>query len=402
MGLTRTSDYVQPTFETVIEHVHGIILTRGRRHNHAKKALDILFALVKKTSIPLVNGAWINMLLKSAARQDMDDEKFILFMRLSARRKEADAAADVETPFDQENIHIRGGINLPSQREPVPSEIPTPDCILFSKVMQNIRTCIIADSGWQDEAVYGGLIAIKDIPRLGSFLPEIDSLLTLSKAMEKEESKLPRVRKAAYDVVLAARDGWLKSVGLRGTLEDLDIPRKLHSVVIETGRSDHQCSFLEMIEILAEDRFWHPYLREAMDIWLPFRHEGPGHVLRILTTVGEMLVPECEGSKHPLDRSLEKHVEEEWESVPGRFMKDLTADRLRPLAEVTKQFKELLLTESDRKMVLGAVERVIPSLEKRREDGYDGLGEDIRGIVSELLETLRIPVQSTSRRLAHR
>jgi hypothetical protein len=54
-----------------------------------------------------------------------------------------------------------------------------------------------------------------------------------------------RVRKAAYDIVLVARDGWLKSPDLRQTLESLDFPRKLHSVVIETGRSDHQRSFLD-------------------------------------------------------------------------------------------------------------------------------------------------------------
>ena len=398
MGLTGTSDYLQPTFRTVIEHIHDIVLTRGRRHNHANKALGILFDLVKKTSIPLVDGAWITGLLNSAAGGAMDDETFILFMRLSARRKE-EAAPDMKTSSSQEPVHATGGVTGSiSHGGNVSSETPIAGDTLFNKIMDNVQN-FIKEASWHDEAMYGGLVAIGDIPGLGTCLPTVKSIEALSKAMEKGDKPL-RVRKAAYDVVLVSRHGWLKSADLREALENLDIPRKLHSVVIETGRSDHQCLrlFLEMIEILAEDRFWHPYLRKAMDIWLPFRHEGPGHVLRILTTVGEMLVPECEGSKHPLDRSLEKHVEEEWERVPGRFMKDLTADRLRPLAEITKQLKELLLTESDRKMVLGAVERVIPSLEKRREDGYDGPGEDIRNIINGLLEVLQSPVRPAKRR----
>jgi hypothetical protein len=205
-----------------------------------------------------------------------------------------------------------------------------------------------------------------------------------------EKDKPFRVRKAAYDVILAARDGWLRSAELRPTLEDLDFPRKLHSVVIETGRSDFQVSFLEMMEILSEDRYWHPYLRKAMDIWLPFHHEGRDQVLRILTTVGELLPPGHDGSNGPsLDKSLDKVVEDEWAGVPGRLPMDLTADRLEPLAEVTKQFKELFFTESNRKAVLAAVERVIPALEKRRDDGYEGPGEDVRGIVDDLLGTMK-------------
>ena len=396
--LTWGSDYCQQTFKTVIEHIHGIILSRGRRRRYAEKALGILFTLVKKTTLPLVDAAWINELLKSAAGGDMDDEKFTLFMRFNARRKEEEAIADVGATPGQDRVHIQGGINSPIHGETVPSESPTPEYTLFNKIMQNVRTCIGKESGSQDEAVYGGLIAIKDIPRLGTCLPEGDSLQTLSKAMEKEESKPLRVRKAAYDIVVVARDGWLKSTALRSILEDLDIPRKLHSVVIETNRPHHQRSFLEMMEILSEDRYWHPYLRGAMDIWLPLRHEGQGHVLRILAAVGELLLPGWDGSKPP-DKPLEKIVEDEWAGVPGRLVMDLTADRLKPLAEVTKQVKELLFTESDRRSVLGVVERVVPSLEKRRDDGYDGPGEDIRCIVGDLIEMLRIP---TGRRPAYR
>ena len=381
VGLTGVSDYLQPTLKTVIEHIHGIILARGRRHRHAENALDILVTLAEKAPFPLVDGTWIMGLLRSAAGGGMDDKKFILFMRLNARRKEEEVVTDVS------------------------SEAPIAEDTLFSKIMHNIRVCIEEEGGWRDEAVYGGLIAIRDIPGLGSCLPKAESLETLSKAMEKgearegtkSENKPFRIRKAAHDVIVVARDGWLKSAELRPMLEDLDIPRKLHSVVIETGHFDHQRSFLEMIEILSEDRYWHSYLRKATEIWLPFRHEEPDRVLRILTTIGELLIPGSGGSETPLDRSLEKLVGEEWARVPGRPVQDVTAVRLKPLAEITEQFNELLFAEDDRRAVLGVVEQVIPSLERRREDGYNGPGDDIRDIVNDLLEVLRSPVQSTRR-----
>jgi hypothetical protein len=44
------------------------------------------------------------------------------------------------------------------------------------------------------------------------------------------------------------------------------------------------------------------------------------------------------------------------------------------------QLKELLFTKSGRRAVLAVVDQVIPSLEKRRDDGYAGPGEDIREI----------------------
>ena len=246
--------------------------------------------------------------------------------------------------------------------------------------------------------MYGGLIAIRDIPGLRTCLPGAEFLETLSKAMEGEtegENEKPfRVRKAAYDVILAARDGWLRSAELRPVLEEFDIPRKLYKVVIETGHSDYQRSFLEMTEILSEDRYWHPYLREAMDIWLPLHHEGPVHALRILTRVGELLLPGRDG--YNVDKPLEKVLEEEWAAVPGRLPMELAVDLLEPLAEVTKQFKELFFTESERMAVLVVVEHVIPSLEKRRDDNYSGPGDDIRHIIGNLLRILREPVQSSS------
>ena len=396
--LTRDSDYFAPTFKIVVEHIHGTVLNpglqlrvlnQGRQRRYANTALEILLALVKKTTLPLVDSAWINDLLKSAACGNIPDDTFFILLRLSARRTEEDAVADWEMPY-----HVQHGEVDPLS----PGE--TPEYTLLARVSQSVKTCSAQGDGWQDDAVYGGLIAIRDIPGLESCLPKVEFLQTLSKAMEKEEdmgeNKSFRVRKAAYDVVLVARNGWLRSADLRQTLEDLDLPKKLHSVVIETGRSDHQRSFLEMVEILSEDRYWHPYLRNVMDIWLPLRHEGPAHALRILASVGELLLPGRDG--YNVDKPLEKVVEDEWAGVPGRPVMDLTADRLEPLAEVTKRFKELLFTESDRRAVLAVVEQVIPSLERRRDDGYDGPGDDIRSIVGDLLRKLRAPIQSSSRR----
>ena len=435
--LIGDSNYFVSTFKAVVEHIHGIVLAKGRRRRHAEKALEILVTLVKKTPpplvdapLPLIDGAWITQLLRRAAEKKedtekkddaekpddpkkpddadkMDDEKFTLFLRLSARRKEEEPAPDAKTPTDAtEDTTIS-----PPHEGNVPPEAPVSADILFTKIMRNVRTCTQGRGGWHDEAVYGGLIAIRDIPGLGTCLPGPESLQTLSKAMEKEagdqsESKPFRVRKAAYNVILAAREGWLKSKDLRETLESLDIPRKLHSVVTETGNPNHQRSFLEMIEILAEaeDKYWHSYLRKAMHIWLPLHHDGPSHVLHILITVGELIAPGCEGSRPPLDKPLEKFIEDEWLAVPGRLVQDLTADRLEPLAEATAQFKRQLSAnrDSDRRAIQSAVEKVVPALERRREQGYDGPGAEIRKIIDELLRVLQSPAaQSTRPRSVH-
>ena len=389
--LIENSDYVGTTFKLVVEHIHNMILARGPRCYHAETALEIIHTLVKKTILPLVDASWINGLLGSASRGNMDDDTFTWFLRLSARRNEEDFAVDVELPAGQGYTHIQTGEMDPQSPGAIASpEITTPEYSLFIKVLQNVQACSEKDGGWQDEIVCGGLIAMKDIPRLGTFFPGRDFLGTLFRAMEKTQPF--RVRKTTYDIVLAAREEWLRSTELRPVLEDLDFPKQLHSIVIETGHSDHQRSFLMMMEILSEDRYWHPYLRGAMEIWLPFRHEGPDQVISILTRVGELPLRRYYGS--PLDGFLEQLVESEWAGVPGRALVDLTADRLKPLVEITAQFKELLFTEVDRKAVLSVVEQVIPGLEKRSEGGYEGPGEDIRGMVGTLVEILRVPTQS--------
>ena len=136
-----------------------------------------------------------------------------------------------------------------------------------------------------------------------------------------------------------------------------------------------------------------------MDVWLSFRHEGPGQVLYILARICELPLLEYDGPDlPPFDRFLGKLVEDEWARVPGRPVRELTADRLEPLAEVTKRFNELSFPESERRAVLAAVEQVIQSLEERRDGGYDGPGGDTRSVIDDLLGVLRMPMQSTSRR----
>ena len=381
MVLIKHSDCIMRAFKMVVEYIHGLVLTRSHRHRDTKTtALEILLTLVKAATFPLVDAAWINELLKSAAGGDMDDDTFSLFLGLSARRKEENAAVS----SGRDHIRTEGGI--------ISLEIANSEYPLFTKILQSVKIHSELEDGWQDDAVYGGLVAMRDIPQLGSFHPDRDFLGTLSKAMER--SKPLRVRKAAYDVILVAQDGWLKSTGLCQTLKDLDFPRQLHGVVIETGGPDRQHSFLVMMETLSRDECWHSYLRRTMDVWLPFRHEGPRQVLHILFHVGGLSLPEYDDSNlSPLDGFLGKLVVDEWARVPGRPLKDLTANHLEPLAEVTKRFREVLFTESKRRAALATVGRVIPSLEKRRDRGYEGPGEDVRSIIHDLLRILRVPVQ---------
>ena len=398
--MTGDSVYFASTFKEVVEHTCRVVLSKGRRQRYAKTALEILLNLAKKTPFPFVDPAWIDSLLIRAAWKKMDDVSFIVLLRLSALRKTDEAATESRTTMGHDGDYIEkdevdpGGI--------VTSENQTPEYALLEQVLQNVGYCGAQEDGWEDDAVYGGLIALKDLPGLRLCDPKEEFIRMLSRAMEKREAKEEkdkpfRIRKAAYDVVLAVQDKWLRSADLRRTLEEVDFPRRLHSVVTEPLRSDHQRSFLKMIEILSEDRYWHSYLRKAMDIWLPLHHEGPHHALRILRSVGEFRLLEPED--YNVDKPLEKVVEEEWEAVPGRYPMDLTADLLGPLAEVTQQFKRLsFFTEIDRKAVLAAVEQVVPSLVKRRDEGYGGPDGELRGIIEDLLKVLREPIQTSSRR----
>ena len=408
--LTGDSEYFVSTFKAVVGHIHDHVMTRGRRRRHAKTALEILLLLIKKTTTTPIDAGWINDLLESGARGNMDDNTFTMFLKLSARRNEEDTTtADGGTTPCEGYFH---GFGLdPQSPGGIESPVtPNQEHPLFVKISQNVQSRSERQGGWQDDAVYGGLVAMRDIPQLGLYLPDSNFLETLSKAMRKgekgegsekgekcEENKPFHVRKAVYDVILAARVGWLKSPELRQKLEELDFPRQLHCIVLETGRSDYQRSFLVMMEILSEDGYWHSYLRRSMDIWLPLRHEGPDHVLRIFSRVSDIPLPDYDGSNPPLDNFLEKLVEVEWAGVPGRPTTDLAPDRLEPLVEVTARSRELLFSDIGRRAVLAVVEQVIPALERRRDDGYEGPGVDMYGIVDTLQGVLRTPA-STIRR----
>ena len=396
VDLTGGSDYFESTFRKVVEHVCKMVFSKGRRQRYAETALEILLDLVKKAPFPFVDGAWIDDLLEKVASRNMDDEGFAVLLKLSALRKTDDARTDPEQSVGHDYSFIERGGACPGGI--VTSENPTPKYALLDRVLRNVDICSAQMDGWKDDAVYGGLIAVRGLPGLRFCDPKPEFILTLSRAMEKletgrknRENKPFRVRKAAYDVVLAVQDRWLRSADLRQTLEDVDFPRKLHGVVVETLRSDYQRSFLGMIEILSEDRYWHSYLRKAMDIWLPLHNEGPRHALLTLCRVGELRL--LESDDYNAEKPLEKVVEEEWAAVPGRYPMDLTADLLGPLAEVTEQFKRLsFFSEIDRKAVLAVVERVVPSLEKRRDEGYSGPDDELRGIIEDLLRVLRVSV----------
>jgi hypothetical protein len=383
----------------VVQHIHGIVLARSRRRRHTTTSLEILLSIAKHTSLPLVDAAWIYQLLKNAAEEDMADGQFILFLRLSARRKEEDSTVAAETPPDQEGGHTPDlETDQMSLGRSVTTETPTLDRTLFNKIMGSIQTCVTREDGWHDEAIYGGLIVIRDIRRMEPSLLDEGALQTLYDAMDNRRPF--RVRKAAYDVMLVTGDQWLKSTGLRKKLKELNFLRQLHGVVIDIARSGYQRQFLMMMGVLSEDGYWQPYLRNAMDIWLPFRHEGHRHALRILTNVGGLWLPrqDCSDSPSLPDKSLEKWVEEEWAAVPTRHVFDLAFERLKSLVEVTEQFIELSFNENDRKDVLVMVERVIPSLKKRCEEGYEGPGEEVCGIVNDLVKKLRSPPSPATRR----
>ena len=399
--MTGYSGYLASALREVVEHTCQIVFSGGRRKKYAKDALETLLSLVKKTTIPFVDAAWIDDLLKRAAWEEMDDDKFTVLLRLSALRKSDEAATGPEATGGNDVDHFK-----PNEADPggiATSENPTPEYALLDQVLRIVDVYGTQDD-WEDDAVYGGLIAIKDFPGVRLCNPKEEFIRTLSKAMEKRETggevkkdKPFRVKKAAYDVVLAVGDRWLRSADLRETLKDVDFPRKLHSVAIETTRHDYQRPFLEMMEILSEDGYWHSYLRKATDIWLPLHHEGPACVLHILCNVGGLLLSGSDG--YNTGKPLEKVVEEEWAAVPGRRPKDLTVDRLGPLAEVTEQFKRLsIFSESGREAVLAAVEQVVPSLERRNDEGYGGPDDELHMIIEDLLRVLREPVQANSRR----
>ena len=370
--LIGDSEYFTLTFKKVVEHVHDVALAGRRRYRHVAEALKILLTLVKRTTHRLVNAVWINQLLKTAANGDMADEEFILLLKLSAWRKE-------------EEHFLTLGTDPLSLEGTATSEAPTLDDTLFRTVMKAIQVC-----GLQEETVYGGLLAIRDLSQLSPSLFDDDTLQTFYEVMNDVNPL--RVRQAAYDAVLVTQDQWLRSPKLRQKLEEISFFAQLHSVVVEIALPHYERSFLLMMEILSEDAFWHSCLRETMAIWLPFRREGVLQTLRIIRNIGGLTSPtRYNTSSFPIDSSLRNLMVDEWAAIPGRHVRDLTADRVKPLAEITEVFKELLFDDGSRRAVLEEVEKAIPGLERRNDIGDDGPGEDVCDIVDALVAKLRSP-----------
>ena len=86
--LTGCSEYLQVTFEKVVEHIHSMVLGGGRRHPFAAMALGILSSLAKKPTFPSVDAAWITGLIDSAAEWNMDRDTFALFLGLRGLENE--------------------------------------------------------------------------------------------------------------------------------------------------------------------------------------------------------------------------------------------------------------------------------------------------------------------------
>lgn len=386
MGLTRNSAYFQLAFKMVVEHIWRLAVgRRSRRVRYAGNALEIVLTLAGKQAAKPLDVVWINKLLWNAV--DMDNEKFVYFLRLrelAGSGEDQSHDQDRVTNREVDSGHLGGTIT---------SETPPPEYTSFSKISKNIEICSKQERGWEDKAVYGGLLAIQNLFRLGVYLPEVSFLETLSDAMN--ESKPIRVRLAAYTVILTAQDVWLRSADLREKLKTLDFPRQMCSVVCGTCRADHQTSFLNMMEILSQDKYWHSYLRETMDLWLPFRREGWEHVIRIFSNITDIQFPEVH---NPNDDSLVDHVTQEWARVPGPGVRYLSTDQLEQLAGVTKHLRNIVFHEIHRKDVLAVVKGVVLSLQNRRNDGQEGVGEGIRCIVNDLLVVLQVPIGIPGRR----
>ena len=370
----------------VAEHIHKLVLGRVHRARHSNHALELVLTLTDQAPFPYIDvtWTWINKVLESAAEGRIEDRTFFLFLRLRGLRKQATIAHISATNCEADTSH-QSAVGYP----------------LFSRILEAINTCSEQEHRWEGDAIYGGLLAIRDIRGIGTCPPEgflktffdaMEDVKTLeaSDADERNWIRPWRVRKAAYDLLVAVQDKWLRSAGLRQTLRDLDFPRRLYSVVSTTGHSEQRGTFLVMMKILSEYMYWHSCLRGAMDIWLPIYHDGLKETIHILANVGGILSPCVVDSSLPGSRLIVDLVENEWTRVPGRRAADLSTDLLEPVVEVTKQLKKLSFEQKGREEVLATVEEVVPSLERQR-DGGEGSEEGICGIFEDLLADIRVP-----------
>ena len=185
--MTGYSRYFASALAEAVEHICWIVFSEGRRKKYAKKVLEILLTLVKKTTIPSVDAAWIDDLLKRAAAcKQMDDEKFIILLTLSALRRSGEAATGPEITRRRDFDHFEGNEVDPGRT--VTWGNPTPECALLDRVLRIVDIYGQQDD-WENDAVYGGLIAIKDLPAGRLCDPKEEFIRTLSKAMEERETE---------------------------------------------------------------------------------------------------------------------------------------------------------------------------------------------------------------------
>lgn len=379
--LTADSDYLQLTFKKVVDHIHKIILDRGFRAQLAGDALDIILTLVEKRKIPsnVAALAWIDELLGRAAVGRMRDDLFAKFLRLRGLWMVDDATSFAgPAPVEFETSVPNDTLFKVEFKSSVPKDI------LFNAIWRAIKDFSGDENGCGDQAMYGGLVTIRGMLQQGPHQPDPSFLKMLYEAME--DGRQFRIRRAALQIIHGARELWLKSESFQQILKDNNFIRQMHKVVTVTNRSDHRGEFIEMIGILSEDERWHSYLRESMDMWCRHYTEAPERSFGIIVTIGRIPLPDV---YTPALKSLADFLKDEWARVPGRGAGDLTSDKLAPFADVTKKLAETVFKREDRDAILVAVERVIPSLQKRHER----ISEDIRGIVDSLLKTLREPIQ---------
>ena len=226
VGLTGDSDDASEVFNSVVEHIHGIFLHHGDLAGYAHTALEIILILRRKASFLPIYATWTNRLLAKAPT-GMKEETSALFLKLRA------FATGENTSIDKDIVSVKiFEVDPDSLGGTVAAEHFTTGYLHFRRISENIKKCSERESGKEDgEAVYGGLCALRDILQLEIHTTEFSFLRTLADAMRKSKlvktsnktgDEPVRVWEAAFGVVRTAQDGWLRSVKLRETLQQLD------------------------------------------------------------------------------------------------------------------------------------------------------------------------------------
>lgn len=186
MGLTVPSDYLQLTFINVVEHILEMSFGASYRSRYADKAVEAITTLLEKSMFwELIDVSWVDGLLGRAVEGGTNQEVFAQLLRLR-------------------------GLGVKARDEQiVVSENLIPEDKIFDAISGVIVTGSKQEGWWNDGVVYGGLTAMRSMPKLGSHVPDANFLRALSDAVEAREGEdNSGVRKVASDVILVARDAW--------------------------------------------------------------------------------------------------------------------------------------------------------------------------------------------------